>query len=256
MTERKSLTKKTRFEVFKRDSFTCQYCGKKSPDVVLEVDHITPVSKGGKNEIMNLVTACFDCNRGKSNIKLKDSSVIEKQRAQIEELNLRRQQLEMLLEWRTGLQTIKDDEACKISEFISTLTNDKESLSEFGLKNMRKHIKKFGLQEIFDATEIAFDKYYFGDNESCNIAIKKIPAIAFMNTQPEYKKQISYIKGILRNRVYCNDAVCTQILEQFHQLNGNMKSVINLAKNVRNWTEFKEAVEEYNERHSNEDQIF
>jgi hypothetical protein len=34
--------------------------------VVLEVDHIVPVSKGGGNDIYNLVTACFDCNRGKA----------------------------------------------------------------------------------------------------------------------------------------------------------------------------------------------
>ena len=64
--ERKSLSKKLRFEIFKRDQFTCQYCGQQPPDVVLEVDHIMPVSKGGDNDEMNLVTACFDCNRGKA----------------------------------------------------------------------------------------------------------------------------------------------------------------------------------------------
>ena len=43
MSKRKSLSKKIRFEVFKRDKFTCQYCGKTAPNVVLEVDHIEPV---------------------------------------------------------------------------------------------------------------------------------------------------------------------------------------------------------------------
>ena len=62
---RKPISKRTRFEVFKRDMFSCQYCGKKSPDVVLHVDHIKPVSKGGKNTITNLITACRDCNLGK-----------------------------------------------------------------------------------------------------------------------------------------------------------------------------------------------
>jgi len=46
--KRKAIPKKTRFEVFKRDSFTCQHCGRKAPDVVLQVDHLKPVSKGGK----------------------------------------------------------------------------------------------------------------------------------------------------------------------------------------------------------------
>lgn len=43
---RKALSKKLRFEVFKRDSFTCQYCGDKAPDIILECDHIIPVAVG------------------------------------------------------------------------------------------------------------------------------------------------------------------------------------------------------------------
>lgn len=65
MAERKPLSKKLRFEVFKRDMFTCQYCGAKAPDVTLHVDHIMPVSSGGSNKITNLITACSDCNSGK-----------------------------------------------------------------------------------------------------------------------------------------------------------------------------------------------
>lgn len=64
------ISKRLRFEVFKRDGFTCQYCGEHPPVVVLEADHITPVAEGGGNEIDNLTTACFDCNRGKSSIPL------------------------------------------------------------------------------------------------------------------------------------------------------------------------------------------
>ena len=64
--ERKPIQKNTRFNVFKRDGFCCQYCGSKPPTVVLEIDHVIPVSRGGGNHIDNLITACFDCNRGKS----------------------------------------------------------------------------------------------------------------------------------------------------------------------------------------------
>jgi 5-methylcytosine-specific restriction endonuclease McrA len=46
-TKRKGLSQTIRFEVFKRDAFKCQYCGKSAPEVTLEVDHIIPVSKGG-----------------------------------------------------------------------------------------------------------------------------------------------------------------------------------------------------------------
>lgn len=61
-----SLSKSKRFEIFKRDGFTCRYCGQRPPDVTLEVDHIHPSSKGGSDDELNLLTSCFDCNRGKS----------------------------------------------------------------------------------------------------------------------------------------------------------------------------------------------
>ena len=51
--------------VFKRDNYTCQYCGKKTH--LLECDHKIPLSEGGTNELSNLITACRTCNRAKSN---------------------------------------------------------------------------------------------------------------------------------------------------------------------------------------------
>jgi hypothetical protein len=67
---RKAVGKRTRFEVFKRDGFACQYCGKQPPQVTLEIDHIVPVAKGGTNDEMNLVTSCTACNSGKSDVGL------------------------------------------------------------------------------------------------------------------------------------------------------------------------------------------
>lgn len=71
-TARKSLSKTLRFEIFKRDGFTCQYCGQRPPDIVLEVDHIQPRAHGGTNDEINLITSCADCNRGKSDRHLGD----------------------------------------------------------------------------------------------------------------------------------------------------------------------------------------
>lgn len=65
------LSVRTRFEVFKRDDFTCRYCARKSPEVVLEVDHIVPVCEGGTDDAMNLATSCWECNRGKSGVPLR-----------------------------------------------------------------------------------------------------------------------------------------------------------------------------------------
>jgi 5-methylcytosine-specific restriction enzyme A len=63
----RDITLKVRMQILQRDSFQCVYCGRKPPDVKLEIDHIIPFSKGGSNDISNLQTLCFDCNRGKSN---------------------------------------------------------------------------------------------------------------------------------------------------------------------------------------------
>lgn len=65
MAKRIPLTAKIRFKVFNRDGFTCVYCGRKSPEITLHVDHVIPVARGGSNHISNLVSACMQCNLGK-----------------------------------------------------------------------------------------------------------------------------------------------------------------------------------------------
>lgn len=54
-----------RVDVLSRDGYKCVFCGRNSKEVSLELDHILPFSRGGSNEINNLQTLCFDCNRGK-----------------------------------------------------------------------------------------------------------------------------------------------------------------------------------------------
>lgn len=68
--KRKNLSKRTRFEVFKRDGFACQYCGRTPPSILLVIDHVIAVASGGGNEQANLLTSCEDCNQGKSDIPL------------------------------------------------------------------------------------------------------------------------------------------------------------------------------------------
>lgn len=77
--KRRGLPKAMRFEVFKRDRFTCRYCGSTPPDAVLHCDHVRPVCRGGQNALENLVTACRDCNAGKGARLLDDRSKIERQ---------------------------------------------------------------------------------------------------------------------------------------------------------------------------------
>ena len=62
---RRSLPASVRFKVLRRDGFTCVYCGRKPPEVRLQVDHVKPRSKGGSDALQNLRAACVDCNLGK-----------------------------------------------------------------------------------------------------------------------------------------------------------------------------------------------
>lgn len=66
----RSMSLRLRFEILKRDAFTCQYCGAKAPRVSLQVDHVVPVARGGASEPDNLVAACIDCNAGKADVPL------------------------------------------------------------------------------------------------------------------------------------------------------------------------------------------
>lgn len=75
--ERIPLSKKQRFDIFNRDAFTCRYCGKTPPQVMLVVDHIIPVVSGGTNDQSNLATSCEECNQGKGKTTLKDGSMPE-----------------------------------------------------------------------------------------------------------------------------------------------------------------------------------
>lgn len=61
-----TLSKRLRYEVLRRDAFTCRYCGRSSPEVRLTVDHVTPIALGGVDDPSNLVACCSDCNAGKS----------------------------------------------------------------------------------------------------------------------------------------------------------------------------------------------
>jgi 5-methylcytosine-specific restriction protein A len=65
--KRNPLTKSIRHEVFKRDNYRCVECGATNKDTQLEIDHIIPVSQGGTDELDNLQTLCFTCNRAKTN---------------------------------------------------------------------------------------------------------------------------------------------------------------------------------------------
>lgn len=245
MAERKNISKKLRFEVFKRDKFTCQYCGRMAPDVVLEVDHINPVKEGGTNDILNLITSCQECNRGKGARKLDDAAEIKAQQKQLKELSHKREQLEMLLTWRKELQSFSDQQVDAVDDVIRSKAG--LGLSEYGREKIKRVINEFGLDATLDATETALFKYYRdGKDETLSPAIDRIGGICkqkSLNKNDPFNSQKAYIAGILKKRcnyydnrrvwAMLNDVVCCE---------ANASILTNIARECRNWTAFWQEV--------------
>lgn len=66
----------TRFNVFLRDRFTCQYCNGDFATSELTFDHVIPKSRGGRTSWQNVVTACSPCNLQKGNLLLRESGLV------------------------------------------------------------------------------------------------------------------------------------------------------------------------------------
>ena len=236
MEQRKGIGKKIRFEVFKRDSFTCQYCGRMAPDVILEVDHINPIAEGGNNEIINLITSCRDCNRGKGKKKLSDNAEIKKQQKQLEELALKREQLKMMIEWKQELSKIDDFQVEQIGNLFENETG--YSLSDYSLKKIRKEIKSYGFQSVYEATEISINQYFEGNKESANYTVEYIYRILRNKHSDKDDKllyEINYLCKIASNR----NINCVYKLRKFlhdHYERSDFENVKSIFISKRNYT--------------------
>ena len=75
--QRSLMTTQLRNQIIERDQGVCQICGKKCQRSEIEIDHIIPVSKGGKTTLSNLQVLCSKCNRKKSNKILSSLTYLE-----------------------------------------------------------------------------------------------------------------------------------------------------------------------------------
>jgi hypothetical protein len=152
-----ALSKKLRFEVFKRDGFTCQYCGGHPPIKILEADHIQPKSKGGKDDINNLVTSCFDCNRGKSNNELTSVPL-----TLAENIKLIKERESQYKEYLKLLKTVDNRSDYEIDEVQSIF---QQSFPDYAFapsfrKSVKNFISKLGIAEVKDAMEYAISRIH------------------------------------------------------------------------------------------------
>lgn len=157
---RTPISKRRRFDVFKRDGFACQYCGRKTPEVVLEIDHIVPVVDGGENEIDNLTTACFECNRGKAHKSLKAIPEPMKERA------ARIKEAEAQL---SAYSKIMEDRRARIDEqvwsIIWALHPNRNTVPRTWISGITKFLDRLSYPEIMQAVEITRLKGIYSESK-------------------------------------------------------------------------------------------
>lgn len=183
--------------------FTCHYCGKKAPDIVLELDHVQPVATGGDNDILNLVTSCFDCNRGKGKHELSDNAVIKTQREQLELLQERREQIGLMFEWKKSLSK-QDEETFKmIIDYLEAKITPL-SVNENGKASIRDLLRRFGINPLLDAIDVAAGIYIkFAEDgspttESVENFLNKLGGVLYNKSLKPIDQKLSLIKNKAR----------------------------------------------------------
>jgi hypothetical protein len=173
--KRKSISTKTRFDVFKRDGFVCMYCGSHPPTAILHVDHIVAVAKGGRNEMDNFITACDRCNLGKGarDIAVAPMSLPEKA-AMVAE---KEAQLLGYYEVMEGRRLRLDREAWLI---IGAFDEKADSFNRQWIQSIKKFIEALGFHEVLASMEYARARQPYYDNPRfkyfCGVCWGKIKA--------------------------------------------------------------------------------
>lgn len=171
--KREAISKRTRFEVFKRDGFKCQYCGSTPPAVLLEVDHIVPVAGGGGRGMDNLATACVDCNRGKGAKPLTSvPQSLKDQAAAVAEREAQLRGYHNVIEAQR--QRIEDETWLIVDALEGDGTTNYDRRSYLSIKNFLGHLP---FHEVLDAAEIAFSRFPYSQKKFryfCGICWRKI----------------------------------------------------------------------------------
>lgn len=242
MSNRKNLSKKVRFEVLKRDKFTCQYCGGVAPNVLLQIDHIIPVSKGGDDSIMNLITSCQPCNSGKKDIMLSDDTALMKRKIQLDQLQEKREQLELMIEWQRELLTMDETVSDSIFDIWYSLTGFKLDYQD--LAKVPVFLKEYSYEELVHAMKIARNQYLGRKTSSEMFA--KVGGILYNIKRQERDPYIGYKKhiySIIKERLgYCNFKTIDDAVDQALNYNASIESLIELAKNVNKISDYCKSV--------------
>jgi hypothetical protein len=158
-----AVSKKLRFEVFKRDGFVCQYCGKHPPEVTLEADHIQPKSKDGLDDINNLITACFDCNRGKTNIELKRiPTTLQDNKEVLQERELQYVEYHKIL---AKIDRRVNKELDQVNDIFENYFPEKTLTANFKKNSVKMFVEKLNIFEVMESMDVACSKFENSKNQ-------------------------------------------------------------------------------------------
>lgn len=175
MNKRKAISKKLRFDIFKRDEFVCQYCGSHPPTVILHIDHIVPVKEGGDNSIDNLITACSSCNLGKSANLLSNIPTTLKEKAEIV-----KEAEAQLKEYSKIIQEKKDRLYIEKWQVAAALAGCDyvEEFNRAEIKTIEMFLQRLHFEDVIDAAEIAYSRFERNNREEfryfCGICWNKV----------------------------------------------------------------------------------
>lgn len=163
---RHSISKKLRFEVFERDWFICQYCWRTPTEhnVVLEIDHSISVKDWWTNDIENLITSCFDCNRWKSkkSVVLWKFDNIKNLEDQQKFIKNRLEQVKYIKKLKDKIRkinkTIEDQKYMFINELLFWFSD--ELIRQMNIRIKTQHTKySINLDILQDCLEITINKF-------------------------------------------------------------------------------------------------
>lgn len=246
-----SVKTSVRFKIFERDNFTCQYCGRKPPEVILHCDHIHPRSKGGQDEELNLITSCRDCNLGKKDKILKNPQRPDI-KLEIENLKEAENQIKEYYKYLKKLSKYKEnDPIIDLICEVWTEQSGNQELTESGKNNLKQILKNNTAEDIIEAIKISWlngkitidNKWPYMCGVLKQLKLKRNnpeKAKEFEETNRLYYKLVNYWKNQSRGSGYVTDYMLKKWITIYSE--DEIKEAMDIANGY--WSELKNLLEQ------------
>lgn len=253
-----SLSPSLRRLILERDEFTCTECGQQVPKVLLYIDKIlspeTEEAFAGQPEEDKYTCLCESCyKQAHGHLQVKAATRTTE----------RRQQLEMMVEWRRENRSLASDANAYLIDYINGKI-EPYSLTKQGAQNVRKAIRKSNFTTALDAIDETFDHYVTYDKgEDINKAsvdefLSKIGGYLYINSLPPVEKEMYHIlnscksrfrwwdqqtaKGLVLNYI---DALREQGWSEDRILEDLKTELLRASNEQRNWSQWTDLLEKW-----------